>query len=263
MSEKSAVLPLARQLEIGILREDAHTLFLNKPAGLLMTPDRWDKQRPNLMGLLQSGIRAGAPWAVERGWTYAMNTHRLDFGTSGVVLVALDRDALHVCANLFRLREVSKTYQALVWGRPKDASFTLNEPIALDTARPGKSRIHRHGKPSCTRVKVLEQFRTCAFVEAAPETGRLHQIRVHLAHAGHPLVGDADYGKDTPLLLSAFKRDYRPSAHEERPLIDRPALHARSLSLTLPGWEGPVRVEADLPKDLSVALKQLRRYALA
>lgn len=245
---------------VPVLHEDDQLLALDKPARLLSSPDRYDPKRPNLMRLLHDGIAAQKPWAASRGLTYLANAHRLDFETTGVFLLAKTRAALITLANHFGSEIPRKTYIALVQGHPAQLEFTQDQPLAPDRFHPGVMRVSRHGKKSETSFVVAERFRIAALVEAHPRTGRTHQIRVHLKHAGFPILGDRLYGGGE-LLLSAIKRRYRPSGDEpERPLIRSLALHAWRLELPHPATGLPVRIEAPWPKDFEVALKYLRRY---
>jgi len=248
--------------QVPILYEDEHLLALDKPSRLLSSPDRYDPKRPNLMRLLHDGMAAGKSWAASRALTYLANAHRLDFETTGVFLLAKTRPALVTLANHFGSEVPRKTYVALVQGHPEEPQFTVSQPLAADRFRPGLMRVSRQGKRSETSFVVQERFRIAALVEAHPRTGRTHQIRVHLQHAGFPILGDGLYGGGE-LRLSAIKRRYRHAGDEpERPLIRSLALHAWRLELPHPATGRLVRIEAPWPKDLVVALKYLRRYAV-
>lgn len=248
--------------EVEILSEDSDLLAINKPAGLLIAPDRWDKTRENLMGLLHAGIHLQRPWARERGLTYLANVHRLDMGTSGVVLLAKNKPALVNLARQFRDQHPRKQYLALVEGQFPATPLEVNLPISPSLVKPGLSVVDRgHGKPAVTRFSAIEPFKGYTLVRAEPATGRLHQIRVHLKETGCPLVADHDYGTGFPLLLSKLKRDYRMKPEGERPLMARPALHAERLEFSHPTTGLPVTIEAGWPKDLTVAVKYLRKFA--
>jgi RluA family pseudouridine synthase len=255
--------PPRRPLPPEVLLVDGDVLALNKPAGVLAVPDRFDKSRENLMGWLHDAIRRGDPWAVALGLQYVANVHRLDRDTTGVFLLARTRSALADLVAQFRGREVEKSYLALVRGEPAKSPMTVDSPIVPDPRRPGLSKTLRTGKPSVTDIEVVRRFRGYALVRARPKTGRLHQVRLHLRAAGCPVVADADYGNSRPLYLSDIKRSYKPSNGEETPMVGRTALHAESLTFRSPATGARVTVTAELPKDMGLALKYLEKYALA
>lgn len=247
---------------IEILHEDDHILAVNKPAGLLIAPDRWDKSRDNLMGLLHAAIQQQKPWVIERRLSYLANVHRLDIGTSGIVLLARSKPALVNLANQFRGRHPRKCYTALVQGAPPEPEMEINLPLAPSLTHPGLSEVsHARGKPSLTTITILERFKGYTLLQAEPATGRLHQIRVHLREIGCPLVADPDYGSGLPLLLSKMKKRYKLKPEGERPLLARTALHAGQLEFLHPVTGQPALITAPWPKDLTVAVKYLRRYA--
>jgi RluA family pseudouridine synthase len=248
--------------EIPVLFEDEQLLALDKPSRLLTSPDRYDPARPNLMKLLHAGIERGTPWAKSRGLTYLMNAHRLDFETSGVILLAKTKPALIALANLFGTEKPVKSYVALVHGLPVKPAFEVDAKLAPHPVKVGLIRVdEKNGKRSRTQFELLEKFAGYALLKCLPLTGRTHQIRVHLRQAGLPIVGDELYG-GAPLLLSRLKSGYRLKPKQtERPLLDRVALHAEQLSLTHPMTGETVTITAPWPKDLTVAVKYLRRYA--
>ena len=249
--------------EIPVLFEDEYLLALDKPGGLLTSPDRYDPQRPNLMKLLHAAIAGGKPWARERGLNYLMNAHRLDFETSGVILLAKTKPALVALANLFGSEKPLKQYAALVQGTPPEEKFEVDAALSPHPVQTGLMRVDpKNGKRSRTAFEVLEKFSRWTLLRCAPFTGRTHQIRVHLRHAGLPIVGDELYG-GKPLWLSRLKPNYRlKPGHEERPLISRVALHAEQLTLPHPVTGQTLVITAPWPKDLKVAVKYLRQFAV-
>ena len=246
-----------------MLYEDEHLLAVNKPPGLLTCPDRYDATRPNLMKLLHAGISEKKPWAVEHGLSYLSNAHRLDFDTSGVLLLAKTKPALVQLANMFGCEKPQKTYVAIVAGTPPEPEWEINAPLAPHPARPGLMRVDpNNGKQSRTRFRTRESFRGYTLVECRPLTGRTHQIRAHLRHSNLPICGDSNYhGKK--LFLSDLKDNYRlKEGKTERPLISTTALHAEELVLPHPITGVEVKITAPWPKDLLVALRYLQRHAL-
>jgi len=256
--------PAAREFwEIPVLFEDEYLLALDKPAGLLTSPDRYDPQRPNLMKLLHAAIAGGKPWARERGLNYLMNAHRLDCETSGVILLAKSQPALVTLANLFGSEKPLKQYTALVHGTPAEDKFKVDARLAPHPVKTGVVRVDpKNGKRSRTVFHALEKYSGWTLLRCQPLTGRTHQIRVHLRHAGLPVVGDELYGGQ-PLWLSRLKPDYRlKRGREERPLISRVALHAEQLTLPHPVTGETLTITAPWPKDLRVAVKYLRQFAV-
>jgi len=247
--------------EVELLFIDADILALSKPAGLLIAPDRWDKAKENLMGLLHSGIHLKRPWAREFGLDYLANVHRLDVGTSGVILLARNKPALVALARQFHDQHPKKTYAALIQGALPEPELVVDMPLSASPARPGLSVVDKgNGKPAVTRFVQVESFKGYSLVRAEPATGRLHQIRIHLKAVGCPLVADQDYGTGFPLLLSQLKRDYKMKREGEKPLMARPALHAERLEIRHPKTGEPLIIEAPWPKDFTVAVKYLRKF---
>ena len=255
--------PATREFwEISVLFEDEHLLALDKPAGLLTSPDRYDPQRPNLMKLLHEGIAGSKPWARERHLDYMSNAHRPDFETSGVILLAKKKPALVALANLFSSGKPLRKYVALVQGNPTAEKFEVDARLAPHPLKTGLVCVDsQNGKKSKTQFEVLEIFSGWMLLRCLPLIERAHQIRVHLHHAGFPVVGDELYGGKM-LWLSRLKRDFRlKPGHEERALLARAAVHAEELSLIHPVTGATVTIAAPWPKHLRVAVKYLRQFA--
>lgn len=257
--------PATREFwEIPVLFEDAHLLALDKPAGLPVSPDRDDPNRPNLMKLLHVGIADAKPWARERNLDYLSHAHRMDAETSGVILLAKSKEILIALANLFNSEKPLKKFIALVCGEPAEREFEVDTKLAPHPVKAGLMRVDlANGKKSKTKFEVLENFSRFgyALLQCEPLTERAHQVRVHLRHVDLPIVGDELYG-GKPLWLSRLKQDYRlKSGREERPLISRVALHAEELQLPHPVTGETVKMTAPWPKDLKVGVKYLRQFA--
>lgn len=180
--------------------------------------------------------------------------HRLDKDTSGVVVTVRGQDAEHALSDAFKAGEAWVEYLAVVRGFPGDEGEV---DLALGKRRKSDARLvpdPDHGFAATTRWRCEEQLRGFSILRLQPLAGRSHQVRAHLAQLGFPALCDALYGEDDRLLLSQLKIDYRPKrGRPERPVIDRPALHAVAYQ------HGDLRVEAELPEDLKVLLAQLRR----
>jgi tRNA pseudouridine32 synthase/23S rRNA pseudouridine746 synthase len=225
-----------------VLHADAAILAVDKPPGRIVIPGRGTREQSLVEEL--SAVH-GRLWVV----------HRLDRGTSGILLFARTAEA-HRALNLaFDRGEPRKRYLALVVGHPPP-ELRVDVPIA--PARRGRMRPARPGdpraKPSATVFRLLEAFPpwpwcggALALVEALPATGRTHQIRVHLAHAGHPLAFDPDYGAEEPL-----------RGPDGRAVLERTPLHASELALAHPAG-GVLVLSAPVPADLASAIEALRR----
>ncbi len=249
--------------EIPVIYSDEHLLAIDKPAGLLTSPDRYDPDRPNLADLLHAHISKGTPWAKERGLTYLTAAHRLEFDTSGVLLFARSKAVLLKLADQFGANLAVWKILALVSGTPEEDSFEVDAPLSPHPVRPGVMRVdHDHGKHSLTRFRILERFVGSTWLECVPVTSRNHQVRTHLWWVKNSVVGDRVYsGK--PLWLSEIKPGYRArKSRPERPLMNRTALHASSLELKHPVTGATLLIESAPARDLQIALKYLRRYAL-
>lgn len=260
-----------------IVFEDEVLVAFDKPSGLLVAPDRWDKKRENLMGLIHSHPRYGHGVA---------NVHRLDADTSGLLICAKSKTALDFLTGQFQSKTVGKKYHAFVVLLPADQAmkvaapvrdaagalpdgFTVDLALGEDERQPGRMRVFKGqgGKDCVTEFHTLERFRGppgrpgYAFVECRPLTGRTHQLRIHLAAAGAPILKDPFYGDpEIELLLSDFKRRYK-GRDDEKPLIGRLALHASELTLKHPATREPITLVAPLPHEFEVALKYLRKFA--
>jgi RluA family pseudouridine synthase len=192
------------------------------------------------------------------------NAHRLDFETSGLILLARNKPALVNLANQFGAEKTSKTYVALIQGSPPENTFHVDAKLSPHPAKPGLMRVDtRGGKRAVTNFEVIERYQGYTLIKCYPLTGRTHQIRAHLKFGHHPIVADTTY-EGHPLLLSRLKQGYRlKPGKKERPLLDRVALHAESLAVNHPVTGARVTMTAPWPKDLRVAVKYLRLYALS
>lgn len=233
---------------LSVLFSDEALLAIDKPSGILSIPDHWDPDVPDAVTELRPA------------WGKLFVVHRLDKDTSGVLLFAKGAEAHKSLCEAFESRSVAKVYRALVRGVPDwDETFC---DLAL---MPDGDRLHRtvasahHGKPSRTAFAVIARYKDFALVEARPETGRTHQVRVHLASLGHPCLCDRLYGDGDPILLSKLKRRWKGDPLDERPLLERAALHALSIEFPHPLTGAAIRIEAALPKDMRALISQLEK----
>jgi RluA family pseudouridine synthase len=196
---KPSQIELLDGTRISILFEDRSVLAMDKPAGWMLAPDSWENTGRNLQLALASSLRAGPHWARARHLTYLRFVHRLDAETSGVLLLARNAGALQAYSRLFATRRVEKRYLAVVQGTPRASEWTCRLPIGSDPGRLGRMKIDRRdGKEAETRFQVLHAGSGSVLLQVHPITGRTHQIRLHLAASGHPVVGDPLYGPVAP-----------------------------------------------------------------
>ena len=232
--------------DISIFENDDF-IALNKPAGLLSIPDREGKEI-SLKKILQERYRE------------IFTIHRLDKGTSGVIIFAKNEAAHKFLSQQFEDRKTEKIYLGLVIGSSLNKKGTIDSPIMEHPVKRGLMVINRRGKESLTDYEVLENFGIYCWARFQIYTGRTHQIRVHMKDIGHPIVCDELYGDGKPVFLSAIKQKFKLSKNEEeeRPILSRLALHSWQLRFTGPG-EKQYDFEAPVPKDLRATLQQLSK----
>ena len=182
---------------IPIIFEDRSVLAIDKPRGWMLVPDSWRQTNWNLQTAIDSSIRADDFWARSRNLRYLRHVHRLDADTSGVMLFAKSEGAMRAMGDLFESRRMEKTYLAVVEGVPKETEWNCELPIGPDPLKFGKMRVDNteEGKESETHFRVLLTSGRFTLIEASPLTGRTHQIRLHLAESGSPIVCDELYGR--------------------------------------------------------------------
>ncbi|MDQ6889899.1 MAG: RNA pseudouridine synthase, partial [Bacteroidota bacterium] len=194
----------------------------NKASGMLTIPDRFDESQLSVYKYLQT--QYGKIFIV----------HRLDRDTSGLVLFAKNEETHKYLSQLFEQRKIEKFYLGIIRGSLTEQKGIINEPIAEHPFHQGMMAVNKKGKASVTEYEVISDFGILSLVQFKIHTGRTHQIRVHMKFTGHPIICDGLYGDGNPVLLSSFKKKYKLSQHdeEERPLMNRLALHSHKLIFT-------------------------------
>ncbi len=241
-----------------ILREDDDWVAINKPAGLATIPGR--DESGSVMEQLALQLNLPASGTAD---PRVRVVHRLDKETSGVLLFAKNTAAQRHLSHQFQNNTIEKEYLALVAGRAPSNEGAIDAPLGRHPTSPQRMAILRHGgRPARTHWRVEENYRHFTLLRVFPKTGKTHQIRVHLNSIGLPLAIDPLYHAAAPagLLLSSFKRGYRPGDAPERPLIARLTLHAEKLRFH-DRHEQLIEVCAPLPKDFRAALNMLRKYS--
>ncbi|MDR1374387.1 MAG: RNA pseudouridine synthase [Treponema sp.] len=251
-----------------IIYEDRRILAVNKAPGLALGADRWDESRERLDRLL----------AARRPGMFTV--HRIDKDTSGLVIFAKDTETHRKLSAAFESRRVKKQYTAAVHGRPLWIETECSLPLVPDGDKQHRTIVDKYrGKPSVTRLRLLFSAGNYSVLEVFPETGRTHQIRVHCASLGHPVVCDPLYsaggriGRRGPkgIFLSSFKRGWRGDPLEEKPLLERLGLHA--VRLELPDYRqdchtgeaeaGSFVLEAPMPRDMRALIQQMEKCSAA
>jgi 23S rRNA pseudouridine1911/1915/1917 synthase len=226
--------------ELRVAYEDDDVVVVDKPVGVAAHPSPgWTG--PTVVGVLAArGYRISTSGAAERQGV----VHRLDVGTSGLMVVAKSEHAYTVLKRAFKERTVEKVYHALAQGHPEPTTGTIDAPIGRHPGQDWKFAVVADGKPSVTHYEVLEMLPAASLCEVHLETGRTHQIRVHFAALRHPLVGDLTYGADPALA--------------QRVTLTRQWLHAVRLGFHHPADGRWVEITSEYPADLDHALETLR-----
>jgi len=226
---------------MAVVHDDDEIVVVDKPVGVAAHPSVGWTGPTVLGGLAAAGFTVSTSGASER----AGIVHRLDVGTSGLMVVAKTERAYTLLKQAFRERTVEKIYNAVVQGHPDPLTGTVDAPIGRHPSSDWKFAVVVDGKPSVTHYETVEAFPAASLLEVHLETGRTHQIRVHMAAQRHPCVGDATYGAD-PTLSATLG-------------LTRQWLHAVQLGFRHPGTGQPVVYRSTYPADLQHALDVLRR----
>lgn len=237
---------VAQDIPLDIVHEDADLIVVDKPAGLVVHPAAGNLDGTLVNALLHhcDGQLSGIGGVARPGIV-----HRIDKDTSGLLVVAKSDKAHEGLARQFKDHSIDRLYAAIVYGIPAPGSGTVDAWIGRSDADRKKMAVHREGrgKHAVTHYRVMERLRGAAMVECRLETGRTHQVRVHMAHLGHPLIGDPIYGRDRKGFKSIL----------ETLGFKRQALHAKRLGFIHPVTEEPLAFDSPLPADMQELLSEL------
>ncbi|WIA54383.1 RluA family pseudouridine synthase [Sphingobium sp. WTD-1] len=237
---------VAQDIPLDIVHEDADLIVVDKPAGLVVHPAAGNLDGTLVNALLHhcDGQLSGIGGVARPGIV-----HRIDKDTSGLLVVAKSDKAHEGLARQFKDHSIDRLYAAIVYGIPTPGSGTVDAWIGRSDADRKKMAVHREGrgKHAVTHYRVMERLRGAAMVECRLETGRTHQVRVHMAHLGHPLIGDPVYGRDRKGFKSIL----------ETLGFKRQALHAKRLGFIHPVTEEPLAFDSPLPADMQELLSEL------
>ncbi|MFC1584110.1 RluA family pseudouridine synthase [Fibrobacterota bacterium] len=248
---------LPQDIPLDIQYEDDSLLVVNKPKGLVVHPG--------------SGNRSGT---LANALAYRYQTlssvndefrpgivHRLDKNTSGLMLVAKTNQAHISLARQLESRLVKRTYRALVWRQLEDREGTIDKPIGRHPTVPVKMSVVKSGREAVTRFRVVDYYGPATLLKLNLESGRTHQIRVHLSSIGHPVIGDPLYG-GLPYKLSQVPNQYHAAASRLQKILSSQALHAESISFTHPRTNDSHSYSIPLPEDFRQALEVLEPYRI-
>lgn len=232
------VVPQPEAIALNVLFEDDYVAMIDKPAGMVVHPAFGHRSGTLVNAILGRWPQIAAIDGPER----AGIVHRLDKETSGVIVIAKTAEALANLRAQFKARSVTKRYVALVEGMPDTPEGIIDAPIGRDPNQRKRMSVLRDGREAVTEYHVLEAYADHSLIEAFPKTGRTHQIRVHMAFIGHPVVGDEVYGR-----------------RKQRIKMKRHFLHAATIAIAHPVTGEPVIVESPLPVALQDVLNKLPR----
>jgi len=220
-------------------------IAVNKSSGISIGGDRWDETKERLDKLLENDLKIQKIFTV----------HRIDKDTSGLVIFAKNKETHRNLSVAFEQRKVQKKYIVIVHGRPSWKETSCDLALVPNGNKKHMTIVDKfRGKESLTHFTCILSAGNYSVLEARPETGRIHQIRVHACEIGHPVVCDEIYGKANPIKLSSFKRGWRGDPVEERPLLSRLGLHAQEI--ILPDEQ---KFTAPLAKDISSLINQFEK----
>lgn len=232
-----------------VIHSDDDIVVFNKTSGLLVAGDRYDKDAPRLDLL------------AEKEFGKLLAVHRIDKDTSGLIVYAKNPDAHRNLSMQFENREVTKIYHAIIYGRPSWKEHTVDLPLQPDGDEKHRTVINkRFGKKAITEFKLLGSCGQFSWIEARPLTGRTHQIRAHLGESKLSIVCDPLYGgNQKPIRLSEIKRNWKGDSLEEKPLLNRLALHAYQISFVHPSTGEKVCYTAPYWKDMESVRNQFEK----
>jgi len=239
-------------IPLNIIYEDKRILVVNKTPGMVVHPATGNYEGTLVNALLhhfgKSSVNNIDP--VRLGLV-----HRLDKDTSGLLIIAKDEKALVYLQNELKERKIERIYYALVWGNLENKRGTIDLPIGRSEKDRKKMAVNpRRGREAITEYEVLKLYRFFSLLRVKLQTGRTHQIRVHLSHFGHPVVGDSTYGGRSTHLRRYDRKD-RMTLTPIMSILDRQALHAKELTITHPDDKRIIKFQSELPEDVSKAIE--------
>jgi 23S rRNA pseudouridine1911/1915/1917 synthase len=253
---------VAQNIPLDIVYEDGDLMIINKPVGMVVHPGSGNPDN-TLINAVAWHIKENCPEIDEKELTRTGLVHRIDKNTSGLIVIAKKQKVMTDLAKQFFEHTVHRRYQAVVWGNFDEAEGTI-------TGHVGRSQTQRklfmvypegdYGKEAITHYKVLENFNYVSVVECRLETGRTHQIRVHMKHKGHPLFNDDFYGGER-IVKGTIYTKYKQFVDNCFALCPRQALHAKELGFIHPTTGEQMMFKSDLPQDMTLLIEKWRKYS--
>ena len=253
--EPEAQAPTGEDIALDVIFEDEHLLVINKPAGMVVHPAVGHRTGTLVNALLGRGTFDDDD--PESATNRPGIVHRLDKGTSGLMVVARTEIAHRHLAKQLKDRSLSRIYWAIVWGHLKKSPTIVDAPIGRSLRDSKRMAVNDSGREAKTTFRSIERYALADWVEATLSTGRTHQIRVHLSHAGHSVVGDEEYGGGAPRIAGIDPR-FRVLGRRMLALVDRPALHAQSIKFIHPTSGQELLFDSPPPRDFQAILDLCR-----
>ena len=258
--ERRGVEVVPQDIPLDIVYEDAHLLVVNKAAGMVVHPGHGHYEGTLVNAL---AFHLGVTPSAEEGERGGFLVHRIDKDTSGLLVISKSDEAQLSLAGQFYRHTIDRRYQAVVWGDIKEDTGTIDAPLERDPSERTRFRIAKEaedGKRAVTHWKVLERFGFVTLLECKLETGRTHQIRVHLSSTGHPLFNDEKYG-GSEIRNGTIYAKYRQFIQNCFKICPRQALHAKTLGFEHPADGKWMQFDSPLPEDMAALLEKWRKYA--
>lgn len=252
---------LAEDIPLDIVFEDEYLLVVNKPPGMITHPAYKNYSGTLVNAIMYHSEKTKGSLSNLNGFERAGIVHRLDKETSGLLVIAKDEDTHRKLSEQFYVHSIEREYNAIAWGLFNQKQGTITGKIGRDPRNRLRMAVipddEKGGRHAITHYEVIEEFEFLSLVKLNLETGRTHQIRVHLAKTGHPVFSDATYGGDKPTSIRLTTR-MKATANNLLELLPRQALHAKVLGFTHPHTMERLRFETDLPNDMQAVIDRVR-----
>ena len=255
-SEPPSTEIIPQDIPLGIVYEDDYVMLINKEPGMVVHPGNGNPD-----GTLVNAVAFHWQKTDEELQRIGL-VHRIDKFTSGLLLFGKDEDSVNFLSDQFKEKTAKRKYVALVWGQVEEETGTIDVNIGRDKRYRTKYEVYPdgdEGKTAITHYKVLERFGYTTLIECVLETGRTHQIRVHMKSIGHPLFNDKDYGGDK-IVKGTIYTKYKQFVHNAFEICPRQALHAKTLGFVHPHTKKEMNFDSELPKDILSVTDKWRKY---